>query len=121
MEPTVGGGVAEDGAGCRDPSGMPEPNNETHGVQVPMSKHDTQPDADGAPPLEMGIQSHLGRSLRRVYDQTLTEPIPDRFLSLMSALEAIEPVQDEPKQAPRSPRGKTGAVVGAARTTERRA
>jgi hypothetical protein len=86
-----------------------------------MSNHDTRPEADGAPPLEMGIQTHLGRSLRRVYDQTLTEPIPERFLSLMSALESIEPVSAETAPAPRSPRAKASTAAGSARTTERRA
>jgi hypothetical protein len=43
-----------------------------------------------AAPLEAGLQAHLGRQLRKIYDQALAEPIPDRFKALIDALDDPE-------------------------------
>lgn len=40
-----------------------------------------------APHLEAGLQSQLGAQLRRIYDEVLSEPIPDRFRALIDALD----------------------------------
>jgi Anti-sigma factor NepR len=37
--------------------------------------------------LEPELQDHIGRQLRVVYDGLLQEPVPDRFLRLLAALE----------------------------------
>lgn len=41
----------------------------------------------GAPHLEAGLQTQLGAQLRRIYDEVLSEPIPDRFRALIDALD----------------------------------
>jgi hypothetical protein len=38
--------------------------------------------------LESGIQAHIGRQLRHIYDEVVNEPVPDRFVKLLAALEA---------------------------------
>jgi len=49
--------------------------------QPPMSP------AAGAQRLEPDVQAHLGRQLRAVYDEMASEPVPDRFIQLLEALE----------------------------------
>lgn len=44
----------------------------------------------GVPQLEAGLQSQLGAQLRRIYDEVLSEPIPDRFRTLIDALDDTE-------------------------------
>lgn len=43
--------------------------------------------ASVAPPMEAGLRAHLGEQLRRIYDMTLSEPIPSRFTALIEQLE----------------------------------
>jgi hypothetical protein len=41
----------------------------------------------GTPPpgrMEPALQDHIGRQLRAVYEQVLDEPVPERFLKLLS-------------------------------------
>jgi hypothetical protein len=40
-----------------------------------------------AQPLEADVQAHLGRQLRAVYDEMASQPVPDRFIQLLDALE----------------------------------
>jgi len=42
-------------------------------------------------PFESEVQGHIGRQLRAVYDEVLHQPIPDRFLELLSRLDDIAP------------------------------
>src|SRR5690349_9494363 len=37
-------------------------------------------------PFESQVQGHIGRQLRAVYDEVLHQPIPERFLELLSQL-----------------------------------
>jgi len=37
--------------------------------------------------LEPDVQAHLGRQLRAVYDEMASQPVPDRFIELLDALE----------------------------------
>jgi hypothetical protein len=37
--------------------------------------------------LEPDVQAHLGRQLRAVYDDMASQPVPDRFIQLLDALE----------------------------------
>ena len=37
--------------------------------------------------LEADVQAHLGRQLRAVYDEMASQPVPDRFIELLDALE----------------------------------
>lgn len=38
-------------------------------------------------PFESQVQGHIGRQLRALYDHVLDQPIPDRFLALLSQLD----------------------------------
>ncbi|MFO1148392.1 MAG: NepR family anti-sigma factor [Alsobacter sp.] len=52
---------------------------------------------DGAQvlPFESMVQGHIGRQLRALYDDVLSQPIPDRFLDLLRRLdEGSEPGDD---------------------------
>jgi hypothetical protein len=50
-----------------------------------------QPSVPAPPPpaqgLELDVQAHLGRQLRAVYDDLAGQPVPDRFIELLNALE----------------------------------
>lgn len=39
---------------------------------------------------ELGPNSAIGRRLKAYYDDVASEPVPDRFLSLLDALDAAE-------------------------------
>lgn len=47
-------------------------------------------DAAGTDPshLDPIVQAHIGRELRALFDEIVHEPVPDRFLQLLQALEA---------------------------------
>jgi hypothetical protein len=46
------------------------------------------PSAPLPPPiLEADLQAHIGRQLRAVYDEVVSEAVPDRFLKLLEELE----------------------------------
>lgn len=54
--------------------------------------------AGSRPKLEPRVQNALGRELRAMYDQVVSEPVPDRFRKLLDQLEQSEPVsQARPK------------------------
>jgi hypothetical protein len=46
-------------------------------------------DLSGGPPQKLGldVQAHLGRQLRAVFDDMAKQPVPDRFVQLLDALE----------------------------------
>jgi hypothetical protein len=37
--------------------------------------------------LESDLQAHIGRQLRAVYDEVVSEPVPEKFLRLLEELE----------------------------------
>lgn len=37
--------------------------------------------------VQMQVQDHIGRQLRAVYDDLLSQPVPDRFLELLQQLD----------------------------------
>jgi hypothetical protein len=45
------------------------------------------PDVDPTT-LDAVVQAHIGRELRALFDEIVHEPVPDRFLQLLQALEA---------------------------------
>lgn len=49
-------------------------------------KNKTEGRRDGASP----VQAHLGEQLRRYYASIVSEPVPDRFASLLDELEQRE-------------------------------
>ena len=56
-------------------------------VQASLTR--PSPDLAQAAPRAMGldVQAHLGRQLRAVFDDLAKQPVPDRFLKLLDALE----------------------------------
>ncbi|MEF2071776.1 NepR family anti-sigma factor [Consotaella aegiceratis] len=44
----------------------------------------------GSEPLELGPNTAIGRRLKAYYEDVASEPIPDRFLTLLDALDAAE-------------------------------
>jgi hypothetical protein len=41
-------------------------------------------------PMEAQLQAHIGKKLRSLYEDVLTESVPDRFTALLDRLEASE-------------------------------
>jgi hypothetical protein len=60
------------------------------------SRDDDRP----APALEPKLQAHIGRQLRQLYDQMVSEPVPDRFKALLDRLEGLETKPDAEASAP---------------------
>jgi len=42
-------------------------------------------------PIGKDLQAHLGRQLRRLFNETAAEPIPDRFVDLLERLDRETP------------------------------
>jgi hypothetical protein len=42
-------------------------------------------------PLDKNLQAHLGRQLRRLFNETAAEPVPDRFVDLLERLDNQSP------------------------------
>jgi hypothetical protein len=57
--------------------------------------------------LEPDVQAHLGRQLRAVYDEMASQPVPDRFIQLLDALERKSIRAPEPTAGTKS---KVGGV-----------
>ena len=51
-----------------------------------------QPDTTPAPhgSTDLGSSSAIGKRLKAYYDDVASEPVPDRFMSLLDALDAAE-------------------------------
>lgn len=41
-------------------------------------------------PLDTNVQNALGRELKAMYEEVVSEPVPDRFLELLKKLEERE-------------------------------
>lgn len=46
--------------------------------------------AESGPEIDSELQGHIGRHLKASYDDILGQDVPDRFLELLSLLEAKE-------------------------------
>lgn len=46
-----------------------------------------QDKADDATALSPAIQDHIGASLRAMYNEVVSAPVPDRFFALLEALD----------------------------------
>ena len=64
-----------------------------------MAKRDPQPQGkpssapeseDGGPPAPFAIHEHIGRQLRGLFDEVVTQPVPEKFLKLLDELEQKE-------------------------------
>ncbi|KQQ82090.1 hypothetical protein ASF65_08620 [Aureimonas sp. Leaf324] len=47
-------------------------------------------DVANSQPTDLGSSSAIGRRLKAYYDDVASEPVPDRFMSLLDALDAAE-------------------------------
>jgi hypothetical protein len=50
-------------------------------------------------PLDKNLQAHLGRQLRRLFNETAAEPVPDRFVDLLERLDSASPRPPQTRQA----------------------
>ena len=59
--------------------------------------------------VQMQVQDHIGRQLRAVYDDLLSQPVPDRFLELLEQLDQSKPQAagrpDAPTASTKPPEG----------------
>jgi Anti-sigma factor NepR len=55
-----------------------------------MQKHPMQQDFQPQGMLDRSLQAQLGRQLRAIFSDVAQEPVPDRFVKLLDALEARE-------------------------------
>lgn len=54
-----------------------------------MHAHEQAREPDQTPPTpEDEREKWIGRQLRKIYDETLNEPIPDRFLDLLKQIDS---------------------------------
>jgi hypothetical protein len=63
---------------------MEDRENEGENVQMTHSV------PTGGPAHDLGSNSAIGRRLKAYYDDVASEPVPDRFLALLDALDAAE-------------------------------
>ncbi len=79
-------------AGNGPDGAVPNPEQSTGSV-VPLKKGRKEKSKvtvrKEAPPAN--IEGHIGRQLKAIYDDVLNQPIPDRFLDLLSQLEEKTP------------------------------
>lgn len=54
--------------------------------KMTSSNDDKRPAAS----MDAGLQAHIGRQLRQLYDQLISEPVPDRFRELLERLDSAE-------------------------------
>lgn len=59
-------------------------------ARAPATSHTSPPGGVGHG-MQADMQSHLGRQLRAVYDEMASQPVPDRFIALLDALERQQP------------------------------
>ena len=62
---------------------MNDPNREDDAVQDSHAGRE-------APAGDLGVSSAIGRKLKAFYDDVASEPVPDRFLALLDALDRVE-------------------------------
>ena len=55
------------------------------------------------PPLDGDLQAHLGTQLRRLFNETAAQPIPDRFADLLERLDRAAPAPPRPQSSQARP------------------
>jgi Anti-sigma factor NepR len=55
----------------------------------------TQPEDPSGPALNDNIQEQIGAKLKALFDQVVEQPVPDRFVELLQALEDKEEGADD--------------------------
>lgn len=54
------------------------------------TKETAEASADSGKTLDDLSSSHIGKRLRTMYDEVVSEPVPDKFLDLLESLERAE-------------------------------
>jgi hypothetical protein len=77
----------------------------------PKEPTDKDAPSDGGSAVETSfpVHEHVGRRLKEMFDEVTTQPIPDKFLKLLEALEQKQsdrPAQEAAKSAPSKPKRK---------------
>jgi hypothetical protein len=78
-------------AEARAPEPKPEENNVLP-LEPGRMRATTRRRRKDAP--KVPIEEHIGRQLRSIYDDVLSQPVPDRFLELLKQLETQPPKKD---------------------------
>jgi hypothetical protein len=87
VQPSRGAGTE---GKSRPPPGMkaePEPQQRTANMHQRHTSHDHRP-SPGM--IDRSLQAQIGRQLRAIFADVAEEPVPDRFIKLLEALEARE-------------------------------
>lgn len=60
-----------------------------HGAQKGPDLHEAAQHAGEAtqPAVQPQVQDHIGRQLRAIYEELLSQPVPDRFAELLEKLD----------------------------------
>jgi len=90
----VGRGAAQ---GWRVEQKVLRKKDEKHVADDAPSERMTESAEDG-PSLEPQLQAQIGRKLKAMYDSYLSEPVPDRLVSL---LEQLDEMSSQREQKPR--------------------
>lgn len=53
--------------------------------------------------FDPGVQAHIGRQLKAMFDEVVHEPMPDHLVQLLDALQTPEEPLPEPATAGRKP------------------
>ncbi|MCP8937278.1 hypothetical protein NK718_02015 [Alsobacter sp. SYSU M60028] len=62
--------------------------NQRRSAQPTQPAAPNETETERAPPaLQPNVQDHIGRQLRAIYDDLLSQPVPDRFRELMEKLD----------------------------------
>ena len=69
---------------------MEDRKNEGETLQMMTASQTPRPTSD------LGANSAIGKRLKAYYDDVASEPVPDRFLSLLDALDAAESASKRP-------------------------
>ncbi len=88
VEQTTGGGQPlHQARGTAECEHQPQGEDDSRQQTATMGSHDLRPPRGM---LDRSLQAQLGRQLRSIFSDIANEPVPDRFVKLLEALEAKE-------------------------------
>jgi hypothetical protein len=59
----------------------------------------TEDERNAKAPFDRELQAHLGQQLRRLFNETAAQPIPDRFAALLERLDRAAPAPPLPAES----------------------
>ena len=66
------------------------------GAKGPKVDHKSAVAPHTPPRLDRDVQARIGEQLRTMYDELLQQPVPNRFVDLLKALDKVEKDDKEP-------------------------